>query len=74
MVKKSASAPDTGTLLGHPKGLAVLFGTEMWERFSYYGMRAILVFYMVKYLLMQGHVESVAGYPISMAGTPGWSI
>jgi POT family proton-dependent oligopeptide transporter len=62
MVKKSASAPDTGTLLGHPKGLAVLFGTEMWERFSYYGMRAILVFYMVKYLLLPGHVETVAGY------------
>ena len=33
--------------LGHPKGLFVLFFTEMWERFSYYGMRAILVLYMV---------------------------
>ncbi|HXV39330.1 MAG TPA: peptide MFS transporter, partial [Steroidobacteraceae bacterium] len=34
-----------GTLLGHPKGLFLLFVTEMWERFSYYGMRALLVLY-----------------------------
>ena len=39
------------TLLGHPAGLFVLFFTEMWERFSYYGMRALLVLYMVDYLL-----------------------
>ena len=31
----------------HPKGLATLFLTELWERFSYYGMRAILVLYLV---------------------------
>lgn len=36
---------------GHPKGLWVLFGTEMWERFNYYGMRAILVLFMTKALL-----------------------
>ena len=36
---------------GHPKGLYVLFYTEMWERFSYYGMRAILVLYMTKALM-----------------------
>ncbi len=36
---------------GHPKGLYVLFYTEMWERFSYYGMRAILVLYMTRALL-----------------------
>ncbi len=35
----------SGTLLGHPKGLFLLFVTEMWERFSYYGMRALLVLY-----------------------------
>ena len=34
-------------LWGHPVGLYVLFFTEMWERFSYYGMRAILVIYMI---------------------------
>ena len=36
--------------LGHPVGLFVLFFTEMWERFSYYGMRALLVYYMMKQL------------------------
>ena len=35
-------------LFGHPVGLYVLFFTEMWERFSYYGMRAILVLYLVQ--------------------------
>ena len=35
------------TLFGHPIGLYILFLTEMWERFSYYGMRAILVLYLV---------------------------
>ncbi len=39
------------TSKGHPKGLAVLFATEMWERFNYYGMRAILVLFMTKALL-----------------------
>lgn len=39
--------PTTETLLGHPKGLFLLFGTEMWERFGYYGMRALLVLYLV---------------------------
>jgi POT family proton-dependent oligopeptide transporter len=37
---------------GHPKGLYVLFVTEMWERFSYYGMRAIFTLYMTKALLL----------------------
>ncbi|OCT13469.1 peptide transporter [Paenibacillus pectinilyticus] len=40
-----ASVPQTG-FIGHPKGLFTLFFTEFWERFSYYGMRAILVYYM----------------------------
>ncbi len=35
-----------GTILGHPTGLFILFFTELWERFSYYGMRAILVLYL----------------------------
>jgi len=38
---------DDRALLGHPRGLGLLFVTEMWERFSYYGMRAILVLYLV---------------------------
>jgi POT family proton-dependent oligopeptide transporter len=45
----TAAAPTAGerTFFGHPRGLSTLFFTEMWERFSYYGMRAILVLYMV---------------------------
>lgn len=38
---------QTDTLFGHPKGLMILFFTEMWERFSYYGMRGILVLFLV---------------------------
>ena len=38
---------------GHPKGLYFLFFTEMWERFSYYGMRAIFILFMTKVLLMK---------------------
>jgi POT family proton-dependent oligopeptide transporter len=41
------SAGDRG-FFGHPAGLSTLFFTEMWERFSYYGMRAILMLYMTK--------------------------
>jgi len=43
----SVSPADTG-FFGHPRGLSTLFFTEMWERFSYYGMRAILTLYMTK--------------------------
>jgi POT family proton-dependent oligopeptide transporter len=42
-----ADALDRGGIAGHPKGLSTLFFTEMWERFSYYGMRAILMLFMV---------------------------
>ena len=49
-------------LFGHPRGLAVLFLTEMWERFSYYGMRALLVYYMVKHLMFtQAHASQIYG-------------
>jgi dipeptide/tripeptide permease len=48
-----------GDFLGHPRGLTFLFTTEMWERFSYYGMRALLVLYMVKYLLLPGHGDVI---------------
>ena len=45
---------------GHPKGLYVLFFTEMWERFSYYGMRAILILFMVKMLKIE--TKDASGY------------
>jgi POT family proton-dependent oligopeptide transporter len=47
--------------LGHPRGLAFLFSTEMWERFSYYGMRSLLVLYMVRYLLLAENADNVIG-------------
>src|SRR5213080_3951650 len=56
--RRSEGASD---LFGHPRGLTFLFATEIWERFSYYGMRALLVLYMVKLLLLPGHVENVIG-------------
>jgi proton-dependent oligopeptide transporter, POT family len=57
-------AGDAGpvSFFGHPRGLAYLAFTEAWERFSYYGMTALLVLYMVGQLLLPGHVEHVAGF------------
>ena len=55
------TAPEK-TLFGHPRGLTLLFGTEMWERFSYYGMRLLLPIYCLQYLLLPGHHEQVIGF------------
>lgn len=54
--------PPSRTFFGHPRGLAFLAFTEAWERFSYYGMAALLVLYMVNQLLLPGHVEHVVGF------------
>lgn len=48
---------ETAVKTGHPKGLWVLFGTEMWERFNFYGMRAILSLFIAE-ALMKGETES----------------
>jgi POT family proton-dependent oligopeptide transporter len=48
------SALNQKTILSHPVGLFVLFFTEMWERFSYYGMRAILVLFLTSSLINEG--------------------
>jgi POT family proton-dependent oligopeptide transporter len=55
------SAEEAGrkTWLGHPRGLFVLFFAEMWERFSYYGMRALLIFYLVQHWLYSDKQASV---------------
>ena len=45
--QKNLTAEDTW-FFGHPKGMVTLFFTEMWERMSYYGMRALLVLYIIK--------------------------
>ena len=52
----------TADFLGHPRGLAYLVFAESWERFSYYGMQALLVLYMGQYLLLPAHVGQVAGF------------
>jgi POT family proton-dependent oligopeptide transporter len=48
--------------MGHPKGLYYLAFTEAWERFSYYGMTALVVLYMVNHVLLPGQVEHIAGF------------
>ncbi len=53
---------DERGFMGHPKGLFYLAFTEAWERFSYYGMTALLVLYMVNQLLLPGHVENIDGF------------
>lgn len=68
-----ASAPpaemaEGQTILGHPKGLFVLFFAEMWERFSYYGMRALLIFYLTKHwLFSDGQANLIYGAYTSLA-------
>lgn len=57
--------------IGHPRGLAYLAFTEMWERFSYYGMGALLVLYMVQELLLPGHIENVWGMAAVRGGLEG---
>jgi len=57
------------TIFGHPAGLYVLFFTEMWERFSYYGMRALLVLYMTKYLFINPELgKEILGFEAIRAG------
>jgi len=60
-IQASSASAATGEIFGHPKGLTFLFTTEMWERFSYYGMRSLLVLYMTKYLLFPEHAGNVIG-------------
>ena len=48
--------------LGHPAGLGWLASSELWERFSYYGMTALLPLYLVQYLLQPGHTAGIVGF------------
>ena len=47
------------TIMGHPRGLVILFLTEMWERFSYYGMRGLLVIYLTQHFLFSDEKSTV---------------
>ncbi|MDB5738804.1 MAG: amino acid transporter [Sphingomonas bacterium] len=66
----TAAAPDTLALeyqsdrafLGHPRGLAYLAFSEGWERFSYYGMTALLALYSANFLFKPGHIEKIWGF------------
>jgi proton-dependent oligopeptide transporter, POT family len=60
-VQSSQPVSTRRELFGHPRGLTFLFTTEMWERFSYYGMRSLLVLYMTKFLLLSDHSGDVIG-------------
>ncbi len=59
MITNPQSLEEGKTFLGHPRGLYVLFFAEMWERFSYYGMRALLIFYLVQHWLYSDSEASV---------------
>jgi proton-dependent oligopeptide transporter, POT family len=62
MTDHNQAAEDTASdtsFFGHPKGLAILFFTEMWERFSYYGMRALLVLYLTQHFLFSDERSTV---------------
>lgn len=58
----ASPAPQSPEMFGHPTGLFMLFFAEMWERFSYYGMRALLVFYMIKGFLGYGDSQAYLVY------------
>jgi POT family proton-dependent oligopeptide transporter len=61
--------PAASDRFGHPPALPYLFATEMWERFSYYGMRSLLVLYMVKHLLdprQAAQVYGLAGFKTAL--------
>src|ERR1700727_2984704 len=61
-IDTASTALEEHTILGHPRGLAYLVFAEAWERFSYYGMQALLVLYMGQQLFLPGHIEHVAGF------------
>jgi len=61
MANTTAATRASAELFGHPRALTFLFATEMWERFSYYGMRSLLMLYMVKFLLLPAQAGNVAG-------------
>jgi POT family proton-dependent oligopeptide transporter len=67
----ASNLPSTATFLGHPIGLFLLFLVEMWERFSYYGMRALLVLYLTSPL--SGMNDPPDGAPKGFNPGPGWS-
>lgn len=65
---RPASGPAAGDWFGQPRGLTILFLTEMWEKFSYYGMRSLLVYYMTRQLMLgQQRASMVYGLYTALA-------
>jgi POT family proton-dependent oligopeptide transporter len=64
--------PEEAQFFGHPRGLMILFLTEMWERFSFYGMKALLIFYLTRYHLFsdEGGNFIVGGYAALVYALP----
>jgi POT family proton-dependent oligopeptide transporter len=62
----AAGVPEQKRVGEHPLALYFLFFTEMWERFSYYGMRALLVYYMTKHIFLDDWKEKVIGHAAIM--------
>ncbi|WP_336951606.1 peptide MFS transporter [Sphingobium aromaticivastans] len=62
------NAGKSRSFFGHPSGLGYLAFTEAWERFSFSGMQALLILYMVDQLLVPGHVEHVIGFGLLRGG------
>ena len=61
MIRRDPLLLRTNVFASQPKGLATLFLTEMWERFSFYGMRALLVLYLIDHLLKPGQIDQSVG-------------
>lgn len=68
----STTTTEQKELFGHPYGLFILFLTEMWERFSFYGMKALLIYYLVKYHLFSDEAGNyiVGGYAAMVYALP----
>uniref|UniRef100_UPI004049D8D7 peptide MFS transporter n=1 Tax=Gelidibacter sp. TaxID=2018083 RepID=UPI004049D8D7 len=71
-MSNSSDSLQEAQLFGHPKGLFILFLTEMWERFSFYGMKALLIYYLVKYHLFSDEAGNfiVGGYAAMVYALP----
>jgi len=65
---RAPAVPRPRTFFGQPGQLFYLAFTEAWERFSFYGMTALLTLYLAQQLLLPGHVEHVAGFTAFRAG------
>jgi len=66
--KTAVLKTETDNILGHPKGLVFIVFTEAWERFSFYGMQALLVLYMTSYLFQPDNAEKVIGLSVFRSG------